>query len=172
MAASIPRDAATSDLKVEEEEEGCEDVQDMNSDENVVLTSVKTPTYSMPGLDPIPTDQPDIINPKDLVPSVDENGVSYIPYESELQLPDIMELMKADLSEPYSIYTFRYFIHQWPQLCVLARYEEDCVGAIVCKLDLHRGAIRRGYIAMLAVHRDHRRKHIGELVPSCLLRQC
>ena len=34
------------------------------------------------------------------------------------------------------------------------------VGAIVCKLDVHRVA-RRGYIAMLAVHSDYRRLKIG-----------
>ena len=45
--------------------------------------------------------------------------VSYMPYESELELPHIMKLMKADLSEPYSIYTYRYFIHNWPSLCFL-----------------------------------------------------
>ena len=47
------------------------------------------------------------------------HGVTYVPYESELQLPHIMRLMKADLSEPYSIYTYRYFIHNWPNLCFL-----------------------------------------------------
>ena len=48
-------------------------------------------------------------------------GVTFMPYESELQLPHIMRLMKADLSEPYSIYTYRYFIHNWPNLCFLVR---------------------------------------------------
>lgn len=47
------------------------------------------------------------------------SGVTFVPYESELQLPHIMRLMKADLSEPYSIYTYRYFIHNWPNLCFL-----------------------------------------------------
>lgn len=46
-------------------------------------------------------------------------GVTFMQYESELQLPHIMRLMKADLSEPYSIYTYRYFIHNWPNLCFL-----------------------------------------------------
>lgn len=45
--------------------------------------------------------------------------VRYIQYESELQMPDIMQLMRMDLSEPYSIYTYRYFIHKWPHLCFL-----------------------------------------------------
>ena len=35
------------------------------------------------------------------------------------------------------------------------------VGAIVCKLDLHRKIIKRGYIAMLAVDECYRKKGIG-----------
>ena len=48
-----------------------------------------------------------------------EDEVSYIVYESELQMPDIMRLIQKDLSEPYSIYTYRYFIHNWPHLCFM-----------------------------------------------------
>lgn len=39
--------------------------------------------------------------------------------------------------------------------------EGECVGAIVCKLDLHRKAIKRGYIAMLAVDQKYRKMRIG-----------
>lgn len=49
--------------------------------------------------------------------------VVYVQYESELQMPSIMRLITKDLSEPYSIYTYRYFIHNWPQLCFLVRRE-------------------------------------------------
>ncbi|XP_026853609.2 uncharacterized protein LOC113569783 [Electrophorus electricus] len=87
--------------------------------------------------------------------------INYVRYESELQMPGIMRLITKDLSEPYSIYTYRYFIHNWPQLCFLAMVEEECVGAIVCKLDMHKKMFRRGYIAMLAVDSKHRRKSIG-----------
>lgn len=38
--------------------------------------------------------------------------------------------------------------------------EGECVGAIVCKLDRYKEALR-GYIAMLAVHEKCRRKKIG-----------
>lgn len=38
-----------------------------------------------------------------------------------------------------------------------------CVGAIVCKLDLHKKMVRRGYIAMLAVDENYRRRGIGKL---------
>ncbi|XP_076874042.1 N-alpha-acetyltransferase 30-like [Brachyhypopomus gauderio] len=87
--------------------------------------------------------------------------IKYVRYESELQMPGIMRLITKDLSEPYSIYTYRYFIHNWPRLCFLAMVEEECVGAIVCKLDMHKKMFRRGYIAMLAVDSKHRRKSIG-----------
>ena len=46
-------------------------------------------------------------------------GIRYVVYESELQMPGIMRLITKDLSEPYSIYTYRYFIHNWPKLCFL-----------------------------------------------------
>ena len=37
-----------------------------------------------------------------------------------------MELMTADLSEPYSIFTYRYFINNWPDLCIsLVLHDEE-----------------------------------------------
>jgi len=84
-------------------------------------------------------------------------------YKDESDLPGIIALITKDLSEPYSIYTYRYFIHNWPQLCFKARLRcspDTFIGAIVCKLDVHRVA-RRGYIAMLAVHSTYRRHKIG-----------
>nr|CAG4642552.1 EOG090X07BN [Evadne anonyx] len=76
-------------------------------------------------------------------------------------MPDIMRLIQKDLSEPYSIYTYRYFIHNWPMLCFLGMYGDKCVGAIVCKLDMHKKTVRRGYIAMLAVDENYRKEKIG-----------
>ena len=46
---------------------------------------------------------------------------------------------------------------------------EKCVGAVVCKLDMHKNMIRRGYIAMLAVEKEYRRHKIGKL---CLANMC
>ena len=40
---------------------------------------------------------------------------------------------------------------------------DNCVGAIVCKLDMHKNMVRRGYIAMLAVEKEYRRQKIGKL---------
>ena len=91
----------------------------------------------------------------------ERNNIQYLNYQSELQMPHIMHLIQKDLSEPYSIYTYRYFIHNWPQLCFLAVLKDKVVGAIVCKLDVHKKSVRRGYIAMLAVDENYRNRRIG-----------
>lgn len=41
-------------------------------------------------------------------------------------------------------------------------YGSLCVGAIVCKLDVHKKIVRRGYIAMLAVDEKYRKHKIGK----------
>ena len=45
--------------------------------------------------------------------------IEYREFESEEQLPTIMKLIESELSEPYSIYTYRYFLHNWQNLCIL-----------------------------------------------------
>lgn len=37
----------------------------------------------------------------------------YRQYESELDLPSVMRLVGSELSEPYIIYTYRYFLANW-----------------------------------------------------------
>ncbi|KAL1900371.1 N-alpha-acetyltransferase 30 [Ceratocystis pirilliformis] len=93
----------------------------------------------------------------------------YIQYSHELEkkyLPDIRALISKDLSEPYSIYVYRYFLCQWAHLCFLALNEEDetLIGVIVCKLEVHSSRsppTRRGYIAMLAVESTYRGRGIA-----------
>ncbi len=43
-----------------------------------------------------------------------------------------------------------------------AKCDGKYVGAIVCKLEMHHFRARRGYIAMLAVDRDYRKRRIGQ----------
>jgi hypothetical protein len=48
----------------------------------------------------------------------------YIQYEHALEeqyLPAIRTLISKDLSEPYSIYVYRYFLYQWAHLCFMVR---------------------------------------------------
>ncbi|CAG7786027.1 unnamed protein product [Allacma fusca] len=113
-------------------------------------------------------DQQEVLNNGNLAISAEhldkeliDHGIQYVSYESELQMSSIMKLIQKDLSEPYSVYTYRYFIHNWPKLCFLAMDGDKMVGVIVCKLDVHKQINKRGYIAMLAVDENYRRKKIG-----------
>ncbi|CAF0788706.1 unnamed protein product [Didymodactylos carnosus] len=105
-----------------------------------------------------------------------DQDIYFHSYKSEEQMLSIMKLISGVLSEPYSIYTYRYFIHNWPELCFLCSKksensnnpsstqddnENELIGSIVCKLDLHKKILRRGYIAMLAVNNEYRRKKIA-----------
>ena len=49
----------------------------------------------------------------------ESRGICYVTYGGEHHLHQIMDLITRDFSEPYSIYTYRYFIYQWPKLCHL-----------------------------------------------------
>nr|CAG4635487.1 EOG090X07BN [Artemia franciscana] len=76
-------------------------------------------------------------------------------------MPCIMKLIQKDLSEPYSIYTYRYFIHNWPRLCFLwigGLAEDDLrvVRCMVCDLLSHsKWGPYRCYIASALVFYDN-----------------
>ncbi|KAF8152804.1 acyl-CoA N-acyltransferase [Pholiota molesta] len=91
-------------------------------------------------------------------------SIVYRPYRGEADLPHIMALVQSELSEPYVIYTFRYFLHQWPHLSFLATdggVSADPIGVIVCKQSVHNDLANRGYIAMLSVDRKWRKRGIA-----------
>ena len=114
--------------------------------------------------------------------------VTFVPYRSEADIPTIMSLVAPELSEPYSVFTYRYFLHNWPSLTVLALSGSTVVGCVVCKVDADLsgsapsalkspGAVslptavagedgnedeeKHGYIGMLTVCPSHRKKGIG-----------
>ncbi len=60
------------------------------------------------------------------------DDIKYVEYKDESQMKPIMNLITKDLSEPYSIYTYRYFIHNWPHLSFLV-----CPSFYVCKCRVH-----------------------------------
>jgi len=62
------------------------------------------------------------------------DGIQFADYVDEMQLADLMGLVK-DLSEPYSIFTYRYFLHQWPELCIMAMSNGLPIGCVICKID-------------------------------------
>ncbi|KAI0717756.1 acyl-CoA N-acyltransferase [Cerioporus squamosus] len=91
------------------------------------------------------------------------DSIIYRQYSGESELPHIMALVQHELSEPYVIYTYRYFLQQWPHLSFLAypSQSSDPVGVIVCKQSMHRDVTNRGYIAMLSVHKNWRKRGIA-----------
>ncbi|KAJ4729558.1 N-alpha-acetyltransferase [Melia azedarach] len=94
----------------------------------------------------------------------DPSEIEYVSYGGEHHLPLIMNLVDQELSEPYSIFTYRYFVYLWPHLSFLAFHKGKCVGTVVCKMGDHRTTYR-GYIAMLVVIKPYRGRGIAtELV--------
>jgi N-alpha-acetyltransferase 30 len=100
-------------------------------------------------------------------PTQDFEDVEFVQYTNESMLPDIQRLVQADLSEPYSVFVYRYFIHQWPKLCtclysrdLITGKRGEMIGTIVCKAEDEQG-IMRGYIAMLAVNKTYRGRGLG-----------
>ncbi|KAF2206730.1 hypothetical protein CERZMDRAFT_107984 [Cercospora zeae-maydis SCOH1-5] len=99
---------------------------------------------------------------KDSSSSSEIRYICYGPEKESPWLPAVKQLISKDLSEPYSIYVYRYFLYQWGKLCFLALNPKDeLIGVIVCKLEPHRGGPLRGYIAMLATREDQRGKGIA-----------
>ncbi|KAG8215256.1 acyl-CoA N-acyltransferase [Butyriboletus roseoflavus] len=92
-----------------------------------------------------------------------ETVILYRQYIGESDLPHIMSLVQSELSEPYVIYTYRYFLHQWPQLAFLAIPAGSSVpiGVIVCKQSMHKHVSNRGYIAMLSVNKSWRKRGVA-----------
>jgi len=93
----------------------------------------------------------------------------YSAYTGETELQAIMDLIDSTLSEPYSIFTYRYFINTWPSLCILTRSrpigsteQGELIGVIICKADVHaKSKVKRGYLAMLVVDKKYRKLKIG-----------
>ena len=55
-------------------------------------------------------------------------------HDEDTQIQVIMDLVDNELSEPYNIFTYRYFVNNWPNLTFLAWHGDKCVGVIICKV--------------------------------------
>lgn len=120
---------------------------------------------------PIPTDS----KPSEVGKLIQTNppDIAYIQYDISHEpryLPQMRALIAKDLSEPYSIYVYRYFLYQWPELCFFAidttTDDHELVAVVICKLEKHRGGPLRGYIAMLATKEQHRGKGLAKTLVS------
>ena len=69
--------------------------------------------------------------------------LEYVQYSHDLEekyLPSIRALISKDLSEPYSIYVYRYFLCQWAHLCFMVCWDGNVSEPMFPKLTL----LRRG----------------------------
>ncbi|AIN98337.1 N-acetyltransferase, putative [Leishmania panamensis] len=106
----------------------------------------------------------------------------YIRYEqfggSDEEMSFIVNLFTAELTEPYSSFTYQYFVFGWPDLCITAFGVEsetkpdktvvgDKVGAIVSRVTRKGpGMPLRGYVAMFAVVPSFRGYRLGSRLVS------
>ncbi|KAI3389557.1 hypothetical protein SNEBB_005252 [Seison nebaliae] len=137
-------------------------------------------------------------------PFYDEKlNIIYDTYRGENILNEIMHLIDEALSEPYTIYTYRYFIRNWPDACIVAYSADDIssviplskeksfrsyipfddkekfeklenkriIGVIVCKGSELESNDVSGYIAMLTVINEFRKKGIGSNLIKCAISQ-
>ena len=79
----------------------------------------------------------------------DQHELILESYQGEHQLPIINALIEKQLSEPYIIYTYRYFVNQWPDLSFIVRYQQTSF-TTAQPLDLHR-------VLTASPHHDQRR---------------
>ena len=104
-----------------------------------------------------------------------EESIIYVDYTDESMMPDIQRLVAKDLSEPYSVFTYRYFLHICPRFCICAyiRNGEDpsaltMIATIVCKLE-GEGDSMQGYMAMLAVDENYRKRGIAQKLVNMVI---
>lgn len=99
-------------------------------------------------------------------------NITFVDYMDESQLDSVMSLVGRDLSEPYSIFTYRYFLSRFPELCIIAVDKESQkeVGCVVGKVDVV-DSVNVGYIGMLAVDKTRRRCGIGTALVKRVLQR-
>ena len=100
----------------------------------------------------------------------------YRTYPGNHQRERIMELMTQYLSEPYPIYTYMYFLDLFPD-CTIICYDKNkkneknelyICGAVVGNINRKPNRIQ-GYIAMLAVEEEYRKKGLGKKMVELLI---
>lgn len=92
-------------------------------------------------------------------------------YRGEEDLPCLMELMGQELSEPYTRFTYRYFVYGQCEMSELAfDGNGSLVGAVVARCSKKsRSESLKGYIGMLAVKSEYRRRGLAKRLVRVIL---
>ncbi len=105
----------------------------------------------------------------------EKNNIVYKTYNGETVINEIMELMREELSEPYPIFTYRYFLNGWPSLNIMVfdkEKENKFIGCIIGKCEKNKKGKMKGYIGMIAVNKEYRGKKIGKYIVEIFISQC
>jgi peptide alpha-N-acetyltransferase len=82
-------------------------------------------------------------------------------YTGEHELKALTDLIDAELSEPYSVFTYRNFVAEHPELCYIVYDNGVCIGGAMSKVDINKNGRKRGYIGMLVVNSNYRGQRLG-----------
>ena len=123
--------------------------------------------------------------------SVKPEDIQYRHFKLEDKVETLQKLIEVELSEPYSIYLYRHFAIDYPELSLVAVHNSTIVGAILGKFeDMTKGdgkkpasepvqteetlalTGRKGYIAMIAVLPSYRKKNIGKTLVKMFIDEC
>jgi peptide alpha-N-acetyltransferase len=93
----------------------------------------------------------------------EESPIEYHQYRGEEEIQEVFQLVDSHLSEPYGLFTYRYFMDVCPQHCRIATDTSTgkIIGAIVGR-QTTKGNCVKGYIAMLVVLEAYRKQGIGK----------
>jgi len=88
-----------------------------------ITMAVDSGTSASPGAATAAAPQPCPYQKEHALQSFDSSlgSIDVCPYAGEAQIQQIIALVAPQLSEPYSIFTYRFFLNGWPDLCFLVR---------------------------------------------------
>lgn len=121
----------------------------------------------------------------------EHEGIVYRYYRDEADLRTVQNLFARELSEPYQIWTYRYFVEPWPTLTIFAESNEEIVGCCMANIETRSksakpdgvdknpstshtdpaSTYKRGYIGMISVIDAYKRRRIGQRLYMLVLKE-
>ena len=142
-------------------------IKDNNLDNNILYGDTNNITYNE-----IIVQNKDFIDVK----VYEDPNFLYKTYPGYKQRQRIIDIMTKYLSEPYPIYTYMYFLDLFPD-CTILCYDKNkkdenneyyVAGAVVGNINRKPNKVQ-GYIAMLAVEEEYRKKGLGRKMVELLM---
>jgi len=92
--------------------------------------------------------------------------LTYRTYKGDQDLKDVQALFSAELSEPYQIWTYRFFSEPYPELTIFCEDDGKMVGCCMAMLEPGKtkpGETSKlcGYIGMISTVQEYKRRGIG-----------